>query len=65
MVGWYVATQQPPPSHALFAQHGAPAPPHFWHIRIPVVGLLVPHTSPASVHCVPVGQQAWPSFPHF
>ena len=48
----------------MLAQQGAPAAPHFMHVRIPV-DALVPQTSPASVQAVPVVQQAWPSLPHF
>ncbi len=46
------------------AQQGAPAAPHFMHVRMPV-DVLLPHTLPASVQAVPVVQQAWPSLPHF
>jgi hypothetical protein len=48
----------------LLAQQGAPAAPHFMHVRTPV-DVLVPQTLPASVQAVPVVQQAWPSLPHF
>lgn len=58
-------TQQPPPEHWLFGQQGALGPPHFTHVRRPVLELLVPQTLPGSVQAVPVVQQAWPSFPHF
>jgi hypothetical protein len=55
-----LATQQPPPLHALSAQHGWPGPPQVAQMPAPPPAPL--HTSVGSPHVRPA-QHAWPAAP--